>query len=151
MFSKSCQYAIQSLLYIALHGNETKAIKVKEVSETQEIPIHFLGKIMQTLVRHKILISTKGPTGGFILDNEKRNTTLLEIVEIIDGLEIFNQCGIGLKRCTDAQPCPIHHEYKVVKMRIRALLESRTIARLAREVKEGNSIVSIVTEPLPKG
>ena len=59
MFSKSCQYAIQSLLYIAFHGSETKAIKVKEVSETQGIPIHFLGKIMQTLVRHKILISTK--------------------------------------------------------------------------------------------
>ena len=148
MFSKSCQYAIQSVLYIAVHGNDNGAVKVKEISETQEIPVHFLGKIMQNLVKHKILVSTKGPTGGFMLKEDKWNTTLLDIVEIIDGLDIFSQCGIGLKKCSDTQPCPIHNEYKVVKTRIRALLESRTIARMVKEVKAGSSIVSIVTLPI---
>ncbi len=151
MFSKTCQYAIQSILYIALHGNETHPVKSKEIAATQEIPLHFLGKIMQDLVKQKILVSIKGPTGGFILGEGKRDMSLLEIVDIVDGLEIFDQCGIGLKKCTDDQPCPIHNEYKIVKARIRALLESRTIDRLTREVNKGNSFVSLVNPPLPKG
>jgi Rrf2 family protein len=144
MFSKSCQYALQAVLYIALHGQEGLAVKIKEISKTQNIPIHFLGKVLQVLVKHKILESLKGPTGGFVLSNENRKLTLLEIVKVIDGLDIFNQCGIGLKTCSDSQPCPIHSDYKIVKEKIKSLLDTKTIDELCHDVKEGKSIVSFM-------
>ena len=144
MFSKSCQYALQSVLYIAIHGDSRQPIKIKEISEKQNIPIHFLGKILQILVKHKILVSVKGPTGGFILSDDKNDLTLLKIVEVVDGLDIFNQCGIGLRGCSDEQPCPIHNEYKVVKAKIRTLLEEKTLNELCKDVESGKSIVSFI-------
>ena len=144
MFSRSCQYAFQAVLYITLHGVEGKAIKIKEISESQNIPIHFLGKILQNLVKHKMLASLKGPTGGFVLGVKSDALTMLDIVKATDGLDIFVQCGIGLKTCSDTQPCPIHNEYKIVKEKIKSLLGNKTIAELCLDVKEGNSIVSFI-------
>jgi Rrf2 family protein len=144
MFSRSCQYALQAVLYICLHGGRDKAIKVQDISDSQHIPVHFLGKILQILVRHNILDSTKGPNGGFIMNENQDELTMLEIVRIIDGLDIFDQCGIGLKECSDESPCPIHHDYKAVKQKIRTLLNRKTIADLCIDVENGKSIVSFI-------
>ena len=116
--------------------------KSKDIADSQSIPIHFLGKILQMLVKHKILISIKGPNGGFAMGVKSEDISLLEIVTIVDGLDIFDQCGIGFKSCTDDQPCPVHKEFKVVKERIKALLEYKTIAELCEDVKNGKSVVS---------
>lgn len=144
MFSRSCQYALQAVLYICLHGEVGKAIKVQDISNSQNIPVHFLGKVLQILVKHHILNSIKGPNGGFLMNGNQDELTMLEIVRIIDGLDIFDQCGIGLKACSDESPCPIHHEYKVVKQKIRTLLNRKTIADLCVDVTNGKSIVSFI-------
>lgn len=142
MFSRSCQYALQAVLYITLHGGNNGAVKIKDISESQDIPIHFLGKILQILVKHKVLISIKGPNGGFALGVKSEDISLLEIVSTVDGLDIFDQCGIGFKVCSDDQPCPVHNEFKDVKAKIKALLENKTIAELCEDVKNGKSVVS---------
>ena len=141
MFSRSCQYALQATLYINLHQSEGP-VKIKDIAETQNIPIHFLGKVLQILVKHKILDSTKGPTGGFLLRKKAEDITLLDIVEVVDGLDIFDQCGIGLKKCSDEHPCPIHNQYKVVRSRIQAIFDHKTIHELCQDVKKGEAIVS---------
>ena len=89
MFSRSCQYALQAVLYIALHGQAKKSISAKEIAGSQGIPLHFLSKILQLLVRHNILDSIKGPKGGFSLNKPAEELKLLEIVEVIDGAERF--------------------------------------------------------------
>lgn len=144
MFSRTCQYALQAVLYISLHGKEGSAVKSQEIADSQNIPPHFLGKILQTLVKYNVLKSIKGPTGGFILNEGQEKLTMLEIVRIIDGFDIFDQCGIGLKACSDENPCPIHNDYKVVKNKIRQLLSRKTITTLCKDVENGKSIVSFV-------
>ncbi|NNF33632.1 MAG: Rrf2 family transcriptional regulator [Saprospiraceae bacterium] len=142
MFSRSCHYALQAVLYITLHGGKGKAVKIKDISESQDIPVHFLGKILQILVKHKVLASIKGPNGGFIMGVNSKDISLFEIVGIIDGHDIFDQCGIGFKSCSDEHPCPVHNEFKDVKAKIKTLLESKTIAELCEDVKNGKSVVS---------
>ena len=142
MFSRSCQYALQAILYINLHSNNGKAVGLKQIAGSQDIPIHFLSKILQVLVKHKILNSTKGPNGGFALLLPPNKLHLLKIVEISDGLDIFDQCGIGLKKCSDETPCPIHFDYKVVKAKIKNLLSKKTLTGLTKDLKQGKSIVT---------
>jgi Rrf2 family protein len=142
MFSRTCQYALQAVLYIALHANENRAVGLKEISNSQEIPLHFLSKILQTLVKNNILTSTKGPHGGFSLKIPADKFSLLEIVKIIDGTDIFERCGIGLKVCSDTKPCPIHNDYKLVKAKIKSLLGEKTLLDLCEDVNAGKSIVT---------
>lgn len=146
MFSKTCQYAIQAILYIAMHNQNGKMVGLKEIAEKQNIPHHFLSKILQQLVRQELLLSTKGPNGGFGLAQQADEISLLTIVEIIDGLSIFDKCGIGMKVCSDCKPCPIHNDFKVVKTKIKDLLEKKTVEELCQDVHNGNSVVSYTTE-----
>lgn len=141
MFSKSCQYGFQGVLYIAIHEQEGAKIGLREIAEKQDVPMHFLSKILQILVKNKILSSTKGPNGGFNLKKTAETIKLIEIVEAIDGLEMFDVCGIGLKSCSDTHPCPIHHDYKVVKQKIRSLLSDKSLADLVQDVANGKSFV----------
>ena len=68
MFSRSCQYALQAVLYITLHQKKKSNVGLKEISSSQGIPLHFLSKILQSLVKADILTSIKGPNGGFRLN-----------------------------------------------------------------------------------
>ena len=65
MFSKSCEYGLQAILYIALHARPDRKVGLKEIADNQDIPAHFLSKILQILVKYKLLVSVKGPNGGF--------------------------------------------------------------------------------------
>jgi Rrf2 family protein len=143
MFSKSCEYGLQAILYIALHANGETRVGLQEIAEKQEIPSHFLSKILQILVKQKLLSSTKGPNGGFVLNKKPEEITLLEVIAAIDGLDIFDRCGIGLKVCSDEVPCPIHNKFKFLRENIRNTLSTETLADLRIEVVEGRSFVTL--------
>lgn len=143
MFSKSCEYGLQAILYIAVHVRNDRKIGLKEIADSQDIPAHFLSKILQILVKYKLLQSVKGPNGGFALNRQPEDITLLEVVSAIDGLDIFDRCGIGLKTCSDAHPCPIHNKFKFLRESIRNTLMKETLADLIFTVEEGKSYVTL--------
>lgn len=143
MFSKSCEYGLQAILYIALHASSERRVGLQEIAENQEIPSHFLSKILQILVKQKLLSSTKGPNGGFILNRKPEDITLLEVIAAIDGLDIFDRCGIGLKTCSDEVPCPIHNKFKFLRENIRDTLSNETLADLRLQVVQGKSFVTV--------
>lgn len=147
MFSTSCHYALQAMLYIAYHHSVDKNIELKQIAEEQDIPKHFLSKILQQLVRNDLLFSMKGPTGGFRLSRSPDQIILLEIVDAIDGLGIFTQCGIGFKQCDDDHPCPIHNDFKEIRNQVRELFETKSLKDLVEDVKIGNSIIGLKRKP----
>ncbi len=149
MFSTSCHYGLQAMIYIALHSTDGKNVDLGQIAEKQEIPKHFLSKILQMLVKNGLLNSMKGPTGGFSLSRPADDITLIEVIDAIDGLDVFTQCGIGFKKCDDNHPCPIHNEYKQVRNSIRELFETKTLLELSEDIKSGDSIVSL-GKPLSK-
>ncbi|MEX2604391.1 MAG: Rrf2 family transcriptional regulator [Gracilimonas sp.] len=141
MFSASCHYGLQAMFYIASHSTEEKNISLNEIASDKNIPQHFLSKILQLLVKHKLLISMKGPNGGFRLSRSPEKITLIEIVEAIDGLDIFNQCGIGFRECNEDDPCPIHTDYSRIREHVQNLFETKTLEALTEDVLNGDSLV----------
>jgi Rrf2 family protein len=143
MFSTSCQYGLQGMLYIAMHSTKDKNVGLIEIAENQEIPRHFLSKILQQLVKAGLLESMKGPNGGFKLSKKPNKITLLHIIKAIDGLEVFTQCGIGFKKCSDDHPCPIHHDFKVVRDKVHELFKKKTLDELVQDAENGEGIISL--------
>ena len=109
MFSRSCQYALRSVIYLARHTGTDKNTGVKEISDTLMIPHQFLAKILQQLSKQNLLSSIKGPNGGFFLSEANLDVTLLQIVECIDGPSLFTSCIMGLPNCSTERPCPLHN------------------------------------------
>lgn len=82
----------------------------------------------------------KGPHGGFRLKRAPEDITLIEIVKAIDGLDIFDQCGIGFRKCDEEDPCPIHGDYSNIRDHVRELFETKTLEALTEDILNGDSL-----------
>jgi Rrf2 family protein len=82
--SKASAYAVFATVYIAEH-EQAGPVHGAEIAEACGIPPEYLRKILQQLVRAQVLESETGRRGGFLLRKPQGRTTLLEIVEAIDG------------------------------------------------------------------
>ncbi|MBT8387492.1 MAG: Rrf2 family transcriptional regulator, partial [Ignavibacteria bacterium] len=94
MLSNTCKYGIRAVIYLAANKGESKKIGIKTISKDLAIPTPFLGKILQSLAKQKILSSTKGPNGGFGLGKDAGEITLLDIIIAIDGRDVIDMCLI---------------------------------------------------------
>ncbi len=139
MLSKESKYAIRGVLYLAIHASESNKMGSAEVADKANIPKPFLAKIFQKLSRENLILSTKGPKGGFYLSEKELSNSLLDIIECIDGLESFNSCFIGLPRCSDDNPCAIHKIAAPWRDELLAELKVRTLEEMAEDAKMGNS------------
>ena len=128
MFSKTCEYAIRAMIYIAQKTKDGSKVGFKEVAAGIDSPEHFIAKILQDLGRKNLVQSAKGPNGGFYLDESSANLCLADIVRAIDGDQLFSGCGLGLKYCSEKKPCPIHNEFKEIRDKISKMLQSSTIS-----------------------
>ncbi len=135
IFSRQCEYALQAVLYLALKPGE-EMTSIKELTSKLEIPYHFLGKILQDLTRKGLLKSLKGPTGGFALGMHPEEITLFHIVEAIDGAGFTRSCVLGFPECSGENPCAVHEKWSSLRDGIYAMLVTRNIAQLARDMKK---------------
>ncbi len=134
MFSKTFGYALRATTFVAIHGKAGNKVGLQELSQSLDIPHHFLGKVMQDLVRHGILDSAKGPSGGFYSNEQSLGTPLIDILKITDGSLIFDQCALNIKRCNAAHPCPLHHDFAACRDGMLKVLAEKTVGVLAQEV-----------------
>jgi Rrf2 family protein len=82
--SRSTGYALLAAGYIAQHQDE-KIILSQDISKKYDIPLEYLLKILQQLVRTNVLRSKRGPRGGFSLAKSAKKITMLQIIEAVDG------------------------------------------------------------------
>jgi len=133
--SKSFGYALRGILYIAVMQDENRKVQIDEIATKLSVPKHFLGKIMQQIVKAGLLKSTKGPYGGFTLSTETLATPVIKLVEITDGMEQFSMCVLKLKYCNGLNPCPLHHEMEEVKRNYLNVFTNNTIGDLLKDSK----------------
>ena len=135
VFSRQCEYALQALLYMATKpdGDHTS---IKELASRLEIPYHFLGKILQSLTHKGLLLSHKGPTGGFALGMPGEDITLLHIVEAVDGVDFVHTCIIGFPDCSGDHPCAVHDQWSVLREGLYKMLAGKNINQLAQEMNK---------------
>lgn len=137
IFSKTCEYAIRAVLYIAHKSADGKRIGIKDIAAGIDSPELYLGKILQDLSRKGLINSVKGPNGGFYIAGESLSRPLSDIVEAIDGSGLFYGCALGLKQCSEINPCPLHHQFKSIRDEIKDLLNQTTIGNFNQQLLDG--------------
>ncbi|MDA2938814.1 Rrf2 family transcriptional regulator [Acidobacteria bacterium AH-259-A15] len=77
-------YAILALFELALHPRETR-VQAREIAQRQQIPLRFLEQIMIQLRKARLVRSTRGAAGGYVLDKPPAQITLKDVVEAVEG------------------------------------------------------------------
>lgn len=148
MLSNTCKYAIRALIYLGKFndGKGTK-IGIKKISSDLNIPTPFLGKILQNLVKQKILVSTKGPNGGFGLGKPKNEISLYDIVTIIDGEDFFKNCLISMEPCSthheNGQPCPVHKSFAEVRQKLSIFYSETTLDTIISDMEGYEDLIKM--------
>jgi len=137
MLSYTCKTAVKAVIYLASKFESGENAGIKEIAEYINASEHTVGKLLQTLVKRGIINSLKGPSGGFFISKEQRKQPIINIVEAIDGKQVFKECGLGLSKCSASHPCPIHNEYKEARNLIENLFNTKKIADLCENVNSG--------------
>ena len=131
------------MIYLELFSSEDEKIGIRKIAAELNIPSPFLGKILQTLVKHELLDSTKGPRGGFYLKRPALDIRVMEIIEVIDGKGVFENCVIRTEPCNDNQPCSMHGKLSRARAELRSVFTTETISDLVSEFREGNERIRI--------
>lgn len=134
LLSKSCVYGIRSSIFIASEAKEGY-ISISKVAKELNLSAHFLTKILQQLTNEGLLLSHKGPKGGVKFSRDIYDIKLLEIIAAIDGMELFDECALGLEGCGVYKPCPLHDNWTVHRNKLKELFERESLGNLAENVK----------------
>ena len=141
IFSNPTEYALRALTELA-SKNKEGYVMLDEIIAGTGMPRDFLAKVFQRLVRGGILRSTKGRGGGFSLSRAPHQITLMHVVEVLDGPQVFDRCVVGMERCSDLTPCPQHDLYKPIRQRLKDYLNTTTLADLVASLRSKQAVLA---------
>jgi Rrf2 family iron-sulfur cluster assembly transcriptional regulator len=142
MFSKTCEYGIRATIFIASESLLNKRVGLKDIAKKIDSPEAFTAKILQILSKNNIVNSIKGVGGGFDIPREMmKDIKLAQIVNALEGDQVFTACGLGLSNCTDEHPCPMHEKFKSIRNELEFMLENTNLEELALGIKSGNTFL----------
>lgn len=142
MLTLTCKAAIKSVIFLGSKFESGEKSGIKEIAEFINENEHTVGKLLQKLVKEGVINSAKGPNGGFYVTAKQKNEKVINIVEAIDGKDVFNQCGLGLSKCSESHPCPIHDDFKIVRDLFKKMCHEKKISDLYEHVNNGYSFLA---------
>jgi Rrf2 family protein len=139
MLSTSCKYALRAAVYLMSQAGKLRKAGIREIAEEIEANEHTTGKILQLMAREELIASAKGPNGGFYILPDAAPLYLIDIIKVVDGLHLFFDCGLGLKRCSEKQPCPIHFTFKAAREKLYKEFCTVSVQDLAKDIEKGKA------------
>jgi Rrf2 family protein len=126
LITRDTDYALRAVCFIA--KNKDKKICVSELTKELRIPRPFLRKILQVLNKRKILSSSKGVGGGFVLIKRPEDIYLLDLMEIFQGKLTLNECALNKMKCPNTDNCPLRKKIKNIEKYVVRELGAITLA-----------------------
>jgi len=136
VLSRSAEYAVRSLSYLARNG-EDEWLQSREIATELGLPPQFLTKILRRLTETGLVVSQRGRTGGFRLNRAPSDVSLLAIVMPFEPPQSGIRCLLGQEHCTDKTACPVHEPWVTIRRSFYDLLEHTTLADVAERATRG--------------
>jgi Rrf2 family nitric oxide-sensitive transcriptional repressor len=130
MLSQTVEYALRAATFLATAAGESRT--VDEVAAATRIPPAYLSKVLQQLVRHKIVTSRRGSGGGFALARAPGELAILEIVSAVDPIQRITTCPLGLA-AHGTRLCPLHRRLDDALAEMERAFADSTLAEILAE------------------
>jgi Rrf2 family protein len=111
--SRESEYGLQALLALARREPGT-VVPLHELAAAGDLPQQFLAKTFQKLKRCGIVRSSRGRVRGYSLAREPEAVSLKEVLEAVEGTDLFSRCIFWGGHCRDTNPCLLHEQWKVI-------------------------------------
>ena len=129
--TRKADYAIRCVLYLS--GQPEAVTSVEDISKAMLVPKTFLAKILQSLMKAGLVISTRGVKGGFQLAKRPKDISLLEVIEAIQGTSAPNVCAIDKRMCQFSGRCTVHPVWIKIREMVEKELRKTNFAVLSEK------------------
>jgi Rrf2 family iron-sulfur cluster assembly transcriptional regulator len=128
--SREAQYGLDALAYLAKRPHGT-IVQVRHVAEACGLPPLFLAKTFNKLTRYGVLRSYRGRQRGYSLARPAQEITVAEVLEAIEGPDLFTRCLFSISGCSEAHPCLLHSVWKEVRPRVAEMMRQMSLQDVA--------------------
>jgi len=138
--TRASDYAVRVMIHLAGLPPGSR-VRHPELSRATDVSGHFLSKVLQQLVRSRLVQSRRGAGGGFELAVPAATVSLLDVVEAIEGPVQLNQCIAEGPSCDRKSWCPAHQVWAEAQAAIANILGAASMASLAAQAKSDSAPV----------
>jgi Rrf2 family protein len=131
--SKKADYALLAMRHLAAHGDRA-SISARELAEAYDIPAELLAKVLQKLVRARLLESHQGIRGGYGLLRPAADVSVADVIQAVDGPLTVTACSDADHSCEQYAKCNIRDPLWRLKDRIVSALSATSVASLAEDM-----------------
>lgn len=134
--TRATDYAVRVMVQLASLPQGEKA-QLAALGSATGVSVSFLSKVLQRLVHGGLVASHRGTGGGFCLRPHAGKTTLLQVIEVMEGPTLLNLCLISGLSCDRKPWCGVHPVWQRAQAALSAVLGSVSVAELAKETVAG--------------
>ncbi len=127
MLSRTAAYALKTVLYLAEHG-QAGPVRAGIMARALDVPQNYLSKTCHVLAGAGVLVSVRGPAGGFRLARDPRRMSLLSVVRHFDPVGGTRRCLFGQPTCSDRAACAVHQYWKRAADEVAHFFRTTTVA-----------------------
>src|SRR5580704_15605487 len=133
--SKKADYALLAMRHLAGQSGRG-TVSARELAEAYDIPLELLAKVLQKLVRARLLESHQGIRGGYGLARPAAGVSVAEVIQAIDGPLTVTACSEEDHSCDQYSKCGIRDPLWRIKDRIVSALAATSVAELAADLSQ---------------
>ena len=122
------RYAVTAMLDLALH-QARGPISLSDISRRQGISLSYLEQLFARLRREGLVVSTRGPGGGYSLSRPANSIAVGAVVVAVDEKVDSTRCG-GLSNCHNDERCLTHELWSGLSDQISGFLNGITLEHL---------------------
>jgi len=130
MLSQTVEYALRAVTFMAT--SPKAAHTVDRIAEATHVPVAYLAKVMQQLVRGRIVASRRGVGGGFMLVKQPEKLRILEVVQAVDPIQRITTCPLGIA-AHGKKLCPLHRRLDNALAEMERAFSASTLAQILAE------------------
>jgi hypothetical protein len=75
------------------------------------------------------------------MTDKARDLSMNSLLNAIGEAGFFDKCILGLNKCSDSKPCPMHAQYKPLKEKLIKMFEDKTIGGLSQKLDAANIFI----------
>ena len=133
LITKHTDYAVRAVLYLA--GRQTEFISSREIAGRNKIPLPFLRRILQVLIREGVIDSREGVEGGVLLSRKPEEIKISDLIRLFQGEIQLSECMFRKKICRNRSTCVLRRRIQGMEKKLASEFQKITIRTLLKDLK----------------
>jgi Rrf2 family transcriptional regulator, iron-sulfur cluster assembly transcription factor len=132
LLPRTTEYALRLMAHFGGAGRG-QVLRAEDLARASNTPPAYVAKVLRRLAKHRLLVSTKGHGGGFMLALEPAHVRLLDVIVALDSIEAAHRCAFGWGACDPEHPCSLHTAWVKLREAFLHWAASTTVADIAAD------------------